>query len=185
MKQHRTTIRGISLLMWCLWIPVSVVTSQAYVNQIGNPRTYQEFKSRVNEYYATHDHGKGTGYTQYVRSTFIDDARYSMDDRALNFGALNQLAYSEVKARSSHDRSTHGDWESLGPYDVYSSDSNSGSNLGRTNCIAYHPSNPDIMGGHTRRRPLENNRWGFDLELYHKLFFIYWSDGCSSGLYKS
>ena len=145
MKQDRGTIRGISLLLWCFWIPVSVVTSQAYVNQIGNPRTYQEFKSKVNEYYAAHDHGKGTGYTQYVRSTFIDDGRYGQDSRARNFQALNQMAYSLVKADVSNDRSTHGDWESLGPYDVYSSDSYSGANLGRTNCIAYHPSNPDIM----------------------------------------
>lgn len=133
------------MLLWCIWTQASVVTSQAFINQIGEPRTYQEFKSKVNEYYATHDHGKGTGFAQYKRATFINDGRYSMDGRTINFEALNQVAYSRAIAHVSHDRSTHGDWESLGPYDNYCSDSGSGANLGRTNCVAYHPTDPNIM----------------------------------------
>lgn len=133
------------MFLGCFLIPVGAITSQAYINQIGQPRTYQEFKSKVNEYYATHYNGKGSGFNQFTRATFVDDARYGPDGRMQNFNALNQAAFAQVKANAPHDRSTHGDWESLGPYDNYSSDSYSGANLGRTNCVAFHPTDPNIM----------------------------------------
>jgi photosystem II stability/assembly factor-like uncharacterized protein len=132
------------LLIWLVFM-VNLAFSQ---NK--KPVLESDFKKWVIEsdaYFQTNDRGKGSGFKQYMRQKFLMANKVDVDGILRNFTAKNQEQYDLVLQKNKNARTqySHGFWEDLGPNDYYSSDSNANSSLCRVNCIAFHPTDVNII----------------------------------------
>jgi photosystem II stability/assembly factor-like uncharacterized protein len=105
------------------------------------------YTKAMDEYYAHRERGKGSGYKQYRRWRHHISYKAGYEGKLMNFEYLDLQALDKVRMHQPAvpSRQTHGYWEDLGPHDYYTSDSYSGSALGRINCLAFHPTNPNTL----------------------------------------
>lgn len=126
---------------------VSITSFTAFSQKkpaLGND--YSLYTTQMDEFYNNNFKGKGSGYKQYMRWKFLMDTRVGTSGKLRNFDLINNMELE--KYRRKHDdnsRSVHGQWEDLGPHDYYVSDVYSGGGIGRINCMAFHPSDPNIF----------------------------------------
>lgn len=109
---------------------------------------FNKYVAEMEAYYANRDKGRGSGYKQYMRWHHEMATKVGVSGLIKNFEALNQTAYDKSKvifSKNTKVQATHGLWEDLGPSDYYSSDAASNSSLCRTTCIAFHPTNANIL----------------------------------------
>jgi photosystem II stability/assembly factor-like uncharacterized protein len=107
---------------------------------------YSLYTKQMDDFYKTNYKGKGSGYKQYMRWRYLMDTRVGTSGLLRNFDLMNNLELEKYKRKHmDNSRSVHGQWEDLGPTDYYVSDVYSGGGLGRINCMAFHPTNPDIF----------------------------------------
>jgi photosystem II stability/assembly factor-like uncharacterized protein len=59
----------------------------------------------------------------------------------MQFAAYQKLQKSTI----SGARATHGDWSEIGPFDYWGGDVFSGGGIGRVNCTAFHPTDPNTF----------------------------------------
>lgn len=109
---------------------------------------YLKYMQDMDAYFENEENKKSKDFKHYMRWRKIYAAKIGNDKSVKNFFALDVEAKKEADRlvlQSSSDRVTHGSWEDLGPHDYYVSDSYSGSALGRISCIAFHPTDPNIL----------------------------------------
>jgi photosystem II stability/assembly factor-like uncharacterized protein len=114
-----------------------------------NPGTddFETIRLNVENYYADKDKtARGSGYKQWKRWEYIQQDRLTNDGKLMNYAAKNFQEFQAYTAMygSRGITSSNGEWESLGPdYFVDGFGWNGG--IGRVNCIAFHPTDPDII----------------------------------------
>ena len=123
------------------------LSAQDWTSLIASSDNYYELTERADAFFEQKGKGKGSGYKQFMR--WRGEMEYKMDNDGTipNFSALNLRAYQSQQRKLSYasGRMTHGEWEDLGPFDYYTSDSYSSGGVGRINCMAFHPTDPDIL----------------------------------------
>jgi photosystem II stability/assembly factor-like uncharacterized protein len=104
---------------------------------------FAAIQHRMKEYFANRDQGQGSGYKQWKRWEYLMERRLTPDGKVANWALLNWEAYNSYleqhpDADGSGTDATNGQWIGLGPWGyVRGSGWNGG--VGRTNCIAFHP----------------------------------------------
>lgn len=126
--------------------------AQKYLEMMDDPdANFYDIRSEAEKYFENRDKGKGSGYKQYKRW------EYFMAPRAYPSGRLNnpaKLALDEEfryaykgQAQAKLAGIAHtGNWSSLGIKNV-TTINNPGwkGGIGRVNCIAFHPTDPDTI----------------------------------------
>lgn len=101
-----------------------------------------EINQRAALYFNSEGPQVKSDFKHYMRWKHHMRFRADMQGNIRNFQAMNMR---EAERVAVNFRSTHGEWEDLGPSDYTVSDTYSGGGIGRVNCIAFHPSNSNTM----------------------------------------
>lgn len=104
---------------------------------------FEDYRQAMEAYYANKPKGKGTGYKQWKRSEYMLESRLDNDGKMVNTTA--RYIAELKKEKLQHDRSTNGDWNYVGATALVQNGICNGGGWGRINCIAFHPTNNDIM----------------------------------------
>ena len=107
---------------------------------LGN--NYQQYVQQMDNYFATNDRGKGSGYKPFMRWREKYSSQIGADGKLQNFQILNIEAFNSANAnfnKNAKTQATHGLWEDLGPHDYTGSDTFSNNALARLNVMAFHP----------------------------------------------
>lgn len=104
-------------------------------------------QQQVEAYYANRDKGRGSGYKQWKRWEYKMRHRLTNDGQIQNYAASNWQGYYDYFSNQNNisgPESTHGQWDPLGiTYSSTTTGWNGG--IGRVNCIAFHPTNANII----------------------------------------
>jgi len=138
------------ILLACLFLKITSIDLGGQARPIDTFsyfQNYKEFTNYAEDYYMKHDKGRGSGYKQYMRKRIFLDPKFGFKPQVKNFTALDNEAFTEVKRSIKHDlsRSTHGGWEDMGPHNYTVNDVWSQGGIGRVSCVAFHPTNPQII----------------------------------------
>jgi len=122
------------------WLQNPVATE----NKGGSPNFYQ-IQDQFNTFFESHNRGKGTGYKQFLRYVeFMKPRVYPSG----NFpeDALWKATVEKEANRLKSGTSNASDWKPIGPVLVPTfSDGTSPGGSGRVNCIAFHPTDQNII----------------------------------------
>ncbi|MDF1699079.1 MAG: hypothetical protein P1U56_24715 [Saprospiraceae bacterium] len=120
--------------------------NETFSSQDDSPKNVYEIQRQMDDFYQNNDRGKGSGYKQYKRWFIENESKFYPSGQIFNFAKVNQNEYASVL--KSHlpemNRWTHGNWESMGPYDFTQGFGKTGG-LGRVNCVGFHPWNDNII----------------------------------------
>lgn len=100
-----------------------------------------KIRQQLNDYWNTHARDKGVGHTVYRRWEWFRESRVMPDG---SFPPANINAMEWAKYRSQHpqkDELSAANWTSLGPNSSFSGYNG----IGRINCIAVDPTNPNTL----------------------------------------
>jgi photosystem II stability/assembly factor-like uncharacterized protein len=132
------------LLVSILFFTIEIhgVIGQEWMKYINTTDNYKTVINNIDQHFENKGKGRGSGYKQYMRWRYKMDAATNASENIKNISALQKKEYDSFMRSlpKSTNRGTNGDWESLGPY---SASGNSG--VGRINCMAFHPTNPNII----------------------------------------
>ncbi len=106
---------------------------------------FHQTQRAFNLYFAHHDKGKGSGWKQFKRWEAFWETRVNL---AGEFPAPTQNidAYHQFfGATSGPVMSSGGSWTNLGPIQLPNNGTGQPNGLGRVNCIAFHPTNQNII----------------------------------------
>lgn len=113
---------------------------------------FSEIQQKAESYFADKDKGRGSGYKQWKRWEYMTKRSLNPDGTVANCAAQNWEAYqqyfvngpnSNVKNPDGTD-DEHGDWDFIGSTNYVTGAGKSGG-VGRVNCIAFHPTNANII----------------------------------------
>lgn len=132
------------LPVFLLLLAVSVTQAQYhsdYLRQNLNNKPFEEIQRDLNEYYATHFSGKGSGYKPWKRYEWWAKQHLNPQGKLENAELMSRLALNQFPSfRNGQQRST-GIWTVIGP----TWNQGTGTGNGRPNCIAFHPTNPNAV----------------------------------------
>ena len=137
-------IRKIALLISCVTLSLFIhAQTDTLENLLENYRdsNFTAVRQVANDYYATRDHGRGTGYKQWKRHEYFVAPRLGPSGRRMN---LTAKRYQEIKNYESRRAAVadEANWEFVGPTDV-TLGSGWSSGVGRVNVVAFHPTDPN------------------------------------------
>ncbi|MDH3650040.1 MAG: hypothetical protein OEQ53_10165, partial [Saprospiraceae bacterium] len=105
-------------------------------------RDFKALQESVEFYFSTRDRGKGSGYKQWKRWEDHMKDRLNPEGQIINYSKhIEQLAPKRNKAK----RSLSGDWKNIGPRALELGTNAYAPGLGRINCIAFHPSDANVI----------------------------------------
>ena len=114
-----------------------------------NPETedFATIQHQVEAYYANRDKGRGSGYKQWKRWELMNMARLDRNQKIQNWGTRTIQEYHRYENTIANhpDRSTTGYWNQVGPTDHVQVGNGYNSGVGRVNCIAFHPTDPNTL----------------------------------------
>ncbi|MFU8844628.1 MAG: WD40/YVTN/BNR-like repeat-containing protein [Bacteroidales bacterium] len=111
--------------------------------------TLAEISEKAEAYFADRDQGRGSGYKQWKRWEYKMQNRLLPDGtipnvEAMNLSAYNELVSSGMQTAGDDPESAFGYWSFSGPTSyILGAGWNGG--IGRVNCIAFHPTNANII----------------------------------------
>lgn len=111
--------------------------------------TLAEISQKAEAYFADKDQGRGSGYKQWKRWEYKMQNRLMPDGTIPNVEAMNWDAYKELVSSGMQygdddPESTYGYWSFSAPTS-YSLGAGWNGGIGRVNCIAFHPTNSNII----------------------------------------
>jgi photosystem II stability/assembly factor-like uncharacterized protein len=109
---------------------------------------YKRYVREMEAYYQSNDKGKGSGYKQFRRWKTEMDSKVGVQATLQNFSAIDFAEFEKLNRANPPNarvKATHGLWEDLGPKDFSGSDVFSNNALARLNCVAFHPTNANII----------------------------------------
>jgi hypothetical protein len=108
---------------------------------------FATIRQEVENYFQGRDKGRGSGYVQWKRWEFINEHRLTPDGKITNHAAMNWDAYIEYADQNAGRgmTSTNGSWYSLNITSWINAGSGYNPGLGRVNCIAFHPTDPQTL----------------------------------------
>lgn len=137
----KNIIKFFFLFLLALIFDIEVVFGQEWTKYINNNDPYKTIIKNIDQHFEKTGKGRGSGFKQYMRWRYKLDGAMNSSEPLKNINAIEISEYEAFKrSLSKSNRATSGDWESMGPY---TTQGNSG--LGRINCMAHHPSDPNIM----------------------------------------
>lgn len=128
----------------------TIDNSPEYIKLMNDPneQDFVKIQNEFNNYFQNRDRGRGTGYKQFKRWESFVEPRIGPSGQLFNIAAKTLEEYIEYT--SNFDATTlpsnydPGNWQSIGPSSyIHGYGWNGG--LGRVNCIAFHPNDPDII----------------------------------------
>ncbi len=137
------TIITILLSTQILSAQEAVDTKNIWRDAVG--QNFFEVQRQMEEYYTTHSTGKGSGYKQWKRWESF------MQDRILPGGTIPNLSerimkeYKKQQSQLNESRSLIGNWKNLGPTNFTPGPQGYAPGLGRINCIAFDPTDPNTI----------------------------------------
>lgn len=110
---------------------------------------YYEVVSAAEDYFATHDKGKGSGYKQYLRWKYENEGKFfPSGDRKSVSPYFVENAYQKIKNESVYygsRSSNQASWIELGPWDANNVTSHYSQGIGRVETMYIYPKNTDVM----------------------------------------
>ncbi|HAS41146.1 MAG TPA: hypothetical protein DCS93_11740 [Microscillaceae bacterium] len=123
------------------------VQAQKYRQMMQDPQaSFREIMQEANRYFAERGKGKGTGYTQFMRWANFHRTRLTREGKIANVAKRHlEAVYQEYQEQGNKptlyvERSN---WQLLGPTD--GTDFTKVAGIGRVNCVAIDPINPNIV----------------------------------------
>ena len=140
-----TTMRSIIWICTILLFPAGVIQSQSFTNLIQNDDTYFDIVRKAETYFSDPDRKASKEYKHYQR--WKGEVQYHVDASGSirNFNAIQFQEISKFNRSLTRERATYGDWVDLGPFDYSGGDVYSGGGIGRLNCTAFHPTDPNTF----------------------------------------
>jgi hypothetical protein len=138
------------LCLFALLFFFSGIEAQRQYHEIirENPsKPFHEIVNEVEKYYEHHDKGRGSGYKQFKRWEYFNERRLNERGFLQNYSkrALEEFIDYRDDQKSLEEQNYGCSWEQVPTmaHEVISSGHNGG--LGRVNCIARDPEDPDIV----------------------------------------
>lgn len=134
-------------------LSTSPLLAQRWLEMWKDPQGHNffEIQKEFNDYFATHQPGKGTGYNQFKRWEYYMEPRVGEDGTIMNPQMKTFSNYLEyLQARTLNDvgqktTSLNGDWTFFGAQDHFKGTSGYNGGIGRVNIVAFDPSNDNII----------------------------------------
>lgn len=111
---------------------------------------FKTIQQKANNYFDENKQGKGTGFKQWKRWEYLNEARLTADGKICNHTLYNWEAYQDYLDKNPQYKNpdptdaTNGSWTFLAPTS-YVSGNGWLPGIGRINCIAFHPTDPNIF----------------------------------------
>ena len=121
----------------------SVDTKNIWRDAVG--QDFSEIQRQMEEYYTTHATGKGSGFKQWKRWENIMQDRLNLDGTVPNLAEKYVSEYQKQLSELDPSRSLTGNWENVGPNALTTGPNAYAPGLGRINCIAFHPTDANII----------------------------------------
>ncbi|HHG84946.1 MAG TPA: glycosyl hydrolase, partial [Bacteroidetes bacterium] len=136
-----------------LTLPFGMVQAQKWLEMWQNPQGHSFFdiQKEFNDYFVSHDQGKGTGYKVFKRWEYYMEPRAGKDGKVMNPQARTFKNYMKyVQERTFVDpgdrtQSLNGDWTYFGAEDWVTSPAGYLPGNGRVNVIAFDPNNANTI----------------------------------------
>ena len=108
---------------------------------------FATIRQQVEAYYANHDKGRGSGFKQWKRWELMNYSRLDRNGKVQNWGARTIQEYHRYEHTIANDaeRSTTGYWNQVGPTNHQQVGNGYNSGVGRINCVAFHPTDPNTL----------------------------------------
>jgi len=143
----------ITILICFAFLPALLIGQENWSNIITQDKPYSQILNECESYFSALGHGNGKNesesdeseYNQYRRWKQVMDSRAMPNEKLKNYAAIHTDAYFRSRLAAGKNRSTTGDWENIGPFDQYGSDTWSGGGMGRVICTGFHPTNNNIF----------------------------------------
>jgi len=107
-------------------------------------------QQQAEDYFLDKDKDQGPGYKQWKRWEYMNQHRLTPDGKITNYSKRNWNAYHEYFEANPQYKNpnptdvTNGSWNFIAASD-YVQGSGTSPGIGRVNCIAFHPTNPNIF----------------------------------------
>lgn len=137
-------MKNLMILIGLIGMPL-ILAGQKWHEFVTGGDNYYDIVSAAEQHFNRTGKGRGSGYKQYMRWREQMEIMISPSGEIRNFSALNYKETVHLLKYARMNRSTHGTWEDLGPTDYYVSDAHSGGGVGRINCMAFHPTDPNTF----------------------------------------
>ncbi len=136
-------IMGFVVVCWCQ------VTAQRPYQEIlqMNDNDFRQTVKDVEAYYENRDKGKGSGYKQFKRWEQKMRGRLTPDGKVANYMGATMTEYTQLQARLRRqpaNRQMNANWEDVSPTN-YILDGAWMIGHGLVNCMAFHPTNANII----------------------------------------
>jgi len=145
--KRKILITIIFLIPCFLYLSAQESATDIWLNS--NTNDFKTIQQNAEAYFKNKDKGRGSGYKQWKRWEYINENRLTSDGRITNHTLRNWEAWQQYlnanpKYKSSKGAGvTNGSWYSLGPSSYTTSNHGYSPGMGRVNCIAFHPTNPN------------------------------------------
>jgi photosystem II stability/assembly factor-like uncharacterized protein len=110
---------------------------------------FLDIKESFNDYFAARPKGRGTGYVQFQRLQYQVESSYGPSGKMFNVAAKNMEEYQNYVEKFNPAtlpvNYDPGYWQSLGPTNYLNACWGGTGGVGRVNCIAFHPTDPNIQ----------------------------------------
>lgn len=128
------------LAVFCLW-GITDVTAQQWVEKMQDPNVnFYEVQKSFHEYWKDRPMERSKGYKQFKRWEYFMQPRVFPTGSRIDKASLWK-SYQEIKRNKSTQALDIANWQFMGPTNPPSN----GGDAGRINCIAFHPTNANIM----------------------------------------
>ena len=149
MNKIRLTILASLLLV----LPLSTLQAQKWLEmwKDSDGHSFLEIQKEANEYFETHDTGRGSYYKQFKRWEYYMEPRSGKDGTIMNPQSKafnNYMEYLHAKSFANETQKTasvDGDWTFFGSEDHFKGTSGYNGGIGRINVVAFHPSVPSTI----------------------------------------
>ena len=146
-------IKSIVTFSLLLVLPLGLLHAQKWLEMWKDPQgaTFFDIQKEFNEYFETHEPGRGTGYNQFKRWEYYMEPRVGEEGKIMNPQVKVFKNYMDyVQERSFDDpgakvNSLNGDWTFFGAQDHIKGTSGYNGGIGRINIVAFHPTNSAII----------------------------------------
>lgn len=136
-----------------LVLPLGLLHAQRWLEMWKDPQghTFYDIQKAFNEYFETHEPGKGTSFNQFKRWEYYMEPRVGAEGKIMNPQVKTFNNYLEyVQENSFNDpgqrtASLNGDWTFFGAQDHIKGNQGYNGGIGRINIVAFHPTNSAII----------------------------------------
>jgi hypothetical protein len=107
---------------------------------------FSEIQQKAEAFFEANGNENNASYKQWKRWEYLTKRRLTPDGKVASWSAQNWEAYQQYTSNKNGDdiKVTNGYWDFVGPT-YYSAGGGWNAGVGRVNCIAFHPTNANII----------------------------------------